>query len=144
MVGDLRVVDEAPAERALAGPGGEERRVGPGDRRDDRGQRRGDVAREVAAVGARVAEELLLLVERLRDVQRLLRREAEEPVGVALQLGEVVEERRREPARLRLDRLDLARVPLRTRSTIASASAPSFGSRRASGVGRSPRNHVPR
>ena len=55
---------------------------------------------------------------------------------MALQLGEVVEERRRDAARLRLDRLDRRRARLRTRSTIASASAPSCGRRRASGVGR--------
>ena len=40
-----------------------------------------------------------------------LRAQAEEPVGVPLQLGEVVEQRRREPPRLGLDRLDRAPRP---------------------------------
>ena len=49
---------------------------------------------EVAAGGARVGDELSLLVERLGGPQRALGREAEAGVGVALELGQVVEERR--------------------------------------------------
>ena len=52
------------------------------------------VLREVAAGGARVGDELSLLVERLGGAQRALRGETVAGVGVALQLGQVVEERR--------------------------------------------------
>ena len=69
-------------------------------------QRRGDVLREVAAIGARIAEQLVAFVERLRRVQRLLRAEAVEAVGVALQLGEIVERRRGHALRLRFDGFD--------------------------------------
>src|SRR6478752_7153621 len=61
----------------------------------------------MAAVRARVADELLLLIEDLRQPQRLLGAEAVETVGVALQLREVVEERRRHALGLGADRLDL-------------------------------------
>ena len=71
-----------------------------------RGRVRGDVLRQVAAVGARIADELVVLVEGLGGVEGLLRAEAVEPVGVALQLGEVVERRRRHALRLGFDRLD--------------------------------------
>jgi hypothetical protein len=47
------------------------------------------------AVGPRIREQLVPLVERLRGVERGFRGRAEEPVRVALQLGQVVEERRR-------------------------------------------------
>ena len=60
----------------------------------------------MAAVGARIADELVALVERLGHVERLLRAETEEAVGVALQFGEVVERRRRHALRLGFDRLD--------------------------------------
>ncbi len=59
------------------------------------------------------------LVEPLRDRQGALRGEAEEAIGVALQLGEVVEERRRQAADLFLDREHLgpaAAHPLGDRS----------------------------
>ncbi len=107
VVGHLGVVHEATAERALAGPRGEERRVGPGDRRHHRRQGGGHVAGQVPAVGPRVGEELPGLVERLRGGQRRLRRESTNAVRVPLQLGEVVEKRRGDPARLLLDRLHL-------------------------------------
>ena len=47
-----------------------------------------------ARVGPRVGEHLVLLVQRLRDRQRGLGREAEAAVGLALQAGEVEQRRR--------------------------------------------------
>jgi len=46
------------------------------------------------------------LVEPLGEFEGSLCRESEQPVGVALQLGEVVEPRRWQPSRLRAPRLD--------------------------------------
>ena len=106
VVGDLGIVDEAAAERALAGAGREVFAVRLGDGRDDAREGAGHVLREVAAIGARIADELVALVERLRGIERLLRAEAEEAVGVALQLGEIVERRRRHALRLRVDGFD--------------------------------------
>ena len=77
-----------------------------GDRIHDFRQRVGDVLRQVAAVGARIADQLVAFVERLRQVERVLRAEAEEAIGVALQFGQVVERRRRHALGLRLDLLD--------------------------------------
>ena len=89
------VVDEARAERALARAsrqllGG----VATADRAHDAGQLLFDVAREVAAVGTGIADQLLPLVEALRELERRRGGEAVEPVRVALQLGQVVEEGR--------------------------------------------------
>ena len=93
VIRDCGVVDEARAKRALEGARGDHRAVRFGNRTDDRGERLGDRARELAAVGARIAEELAPLVKRLRDVERPLRAHAEEAVGMALKLGEIVEQR---------------------------------------------------
>ncbi len=107
VIGDGVVVDEPrKAEGCCRRGRGELGAVRRFDRPDDRGQRRRDAAREVSAVGARVAEELLLLVEGLGDVERALRAHAVEAVGVALELGEVVEPRRWQALGLALHRLD--------------------------------------
>src|SRR5205823_3180108 len=108
---DARVVDDA-AERQLL----EAEHVACGGRIvRDREQRLGgrlqlrdEVAGEEARRGARVRDRLLALVERLRGLERAARREAEASVRVALERGEVVEERRALGLLLALDRLDLA------------------------------------
>lgn len=50
-----------------------------------------DVLGEIAGIGARVGEQLVLFVETLHDLQRLLGAEAIARIGVALQGGEVIE-----------------------------------------------------
>ena len=59
------------------------------------------------AVGARVGDRLVLLVERLRKRQRALCAESVEPVGMPLELGQVVEQRRRLAAAALLHGLDI-------------------------------------
>src|SRR5205085_10621788 len=66
--------------------------------------------REVARGGARVREELLL-VERLRQLQSLRRREGVANVRRALQRSQVVQKRRLLARGLLRDRLDRARLP---------------------------------
>ena len=83
----------------------------------------------MAAVGARIADQLVPLVERLRGVERLLRAEAEQPVGVALQLGQIVEQRRRHALRLALRWTRWPPVRCAPAPRSASASSPSAGSR---------------
>ena len=56
MIGDLGVVDETRPQRPRSGAGREQIAVGRGDRVDDLAQPRRHVAREVAAVGARVGD----------------------------------------------------------------------------------------
>jgi hypothetical protein len=46
-----------------------------------------------ARIGSRIGEHLVMLVEPLRDLQRALGRKAEPSVGLALQGGQVVEQR---------------------------------------------------
>ena len=75
VIADLRVVDEAAAERALPRSGRQQLAVRPLDVFDDARERCGDVLGEVAAVGARVADQLVPLVQRLREIQRPLRAE---------------------------------------------------------------------
>src|ERR1044072_1037812 len=94
MVGNLRVVDVPFAERAFARSGGELLAIRRLDGLGDAPQRAGHILREVAAVRARVADQLVALVEGLCGVKRLLRAEAEEAIGVALELREVVRQRR--------------------------------------------------
>src|SRR5207245_2913033 len=53
-----------------------------------------EVGREVLGAGTRVGDRLLVLVELLRGAERAARAEAVERVRVALQRGEVVEQRR--------------------------------------------------
>ncbi len=113
VVGDLRVVHKAPAQRPLAGAGREQLAVGLRDGLDHPRQRLRHILREMAAVRARIADELVPLVQRLRQVERLLRAEAVEPVGVALQLCEIVERRRRHALGFRLDLLDGGRAGAR-------------------------------
>ena len=68
------------------------------------------VAGQEARVRARVGERLVLLVEPLGGGERAAGGEAEARVGVALQRGQVVEERRALGLLLALDRLDLERA----------------------------------
>ena len=84
MVCDFRVVDEAASERPLASAGRERFAVGRFDGFYDARQRGDDVFGEMAAVGSRIADQLMPFVKRLCQIQRLLRAEAEKPVGVAL------------------------------------------------------------
>ncbi len=51
------------------------------------------IFRQMAAVGPRVGQRLVLFIQRLGDAQRVLGREAKATVGFALQRGEVVEHR---------------------------------------------------
>ncbi len=124
VIGDAGVVDEAPAEGLDAAPRRDKARVAAGDGLDHGAERGGGVLREVAAVGARVAEELVPLVEGLRDIERLLRAHPEEAVGVALELGQIVEERRRS-LRVSASTERIAALPERALATIAAASSPS-------------------
>ena len=77
VIGDLRVVDEARPSGRSPVPGASESRVRPSIASNDLRQRPRDVLRQVPAVRARIADQLVLLVQRLRDVQRPLRAEAE-------------------------------------------------------------------
>ena len=78
----------------------------PGDGLD----RADHVAREVARVRARIGERRVLFVEALGRRQRTASREAIPGIGVALERGEVIEDRRALPALRLLDLGDLARL----------------------------------
>ena len=79
------------------------------------------ILRQVAGVGSRIGEHLVLLVKRLRDLQRHPRGEAEALVGFALERGQIVKQRRRLGGRLLL-LLDGAGLPSHF-ALIASAFA---------------------
>ena len=115
MVLDLGVVDDAP-EREPVEPHHELRALRVLADRLQRGgdglQLRDEVAGEVAGARARIRDRLLALVERLRGLQRAARGEAEAAVGVALERGQVVEERRALVLLLPLDRGDGAVLAL--------------------------------
>ena len=68
------------------------------------------VGRQITAVGARVGDELVALVEALADVEHPLGIHAEPLGGIDLQAGEVVGQRRRLLAGLLLHRFDLCRL----------------------------------
>ena len=109
VVVDLRVVDHS-AERKLLEAEDEAGRAGVLLDRLEGGrgrlELRHEVAGEPARARARVRDRLLALVERLRGLERPPRREPEAAVRVALERGEVVEERRTLGLLLALDRLD--------------------------------------
>ena len=97
VVGDLVVVDDVfGLQRAVAHDALGQLFVGRHHNRADAVGESGDhVVRDVAAVGAGVGEGLVVLVERLHQVQGLLGAVGELLVGVALELGEVVSRRGR-------------------------------------------------
>ena len=68
VIADFGVVDEAAAEWALAGAGREQLAVRRCDVINDARQRGGDILGEVAAVGARITDQLVPLVQRLREI----------------------------------------------------------------------------
>ena len=111
VVGDLGVVDDA-AERQHVEPGhvGGRLRVllVAAHARGGRLDLADHVGGEEARVGARVGQRLVLLVEALRGGERAAGREAVAVVGLALERGEVVEERRALLLRRRLELGDLA------------------------------------
>ncbi len=134
----LRRLDVALLQRRLGMDGERAQRPGQGllgDHLDRLARDRDVVLGQGAAVGARIGEHLVLLVERLRDRERRPRREAEARVGLALQAGQVVEQRRGLRARLGLfrharrlalhrlgdsERVGLVPEPVRARSSASS------------------------
>src|SRR5215207_2359724 len=106
MVGNLGVVHDALAYRELLSSEEllrERRQVGERPRGlDPLLEAAHHVPGEVAAGGARVGDQLSLLVERLGGTQGTFGRETVAGVGVALELGQIVEERRLLSCRLLL------------------------------------------
>ena len=115
VVGDLGVVDHA-AERQHVEPGHVGGGLGVLAVRADAPGGRLDLADHVggeeARVRARVGQRLVLLVEPLGGGERAAGREAVAVVGLALERGQVVEERRALLLRRRLELRDLAGLAL--------------------------------
>src|SRR3954447_4983140 len=63
----------------------------------------------MAAVGPWIADEFVLFIERLCDVERLLGTVAEQPVGMPLQFRQIVERWRSGALRRGFERLDRSR-----------------------------------
>ncbi len=112
VIADPAIVEDAGESQALRGARrgvageGRERGEAVGEGGEDGGDLAAHVGGEMARIGAGIAEELVLLVERLRDVQGALRREAKAAVGGALERREIEEERRRLALGDALDALD--------------------------------------
>ena len=107
VIRNLCVVNEARTQRPFPRAGGDELRILRADVANDGRQRFRHGPREVAAVGPRITQQLVFFVERLRDLQRLLRAESVEAVGVALQFRKVIQRGRPHALRLRLQRCNL-------------------------------------
>ena len=80
-----------------------------------RGSVRATSSREVPAVGARIADQLVALVKSLREFQCPLRAKAVQAVGVPLQFRQIIQQRRRHALGLRLDAIRCARRPCAAR-----------------------------
>src|SRR5688572_18482116 len=106
MIRHARVVDETRPERPLARSFREKRLIGASNRAHDLRQGLRDGLGYIPAVGTRIAEELPLLVEALREREGPLGREAVEPIRMALELRQIVELGRRDLPDLPLDRRD--------------------------------------
>ena len=115
VIADLGVVDEAARERALPRARRDVRLVRRADGAGDGTQRARHLGGEVPAVGARIADELVLLVQRLGQLEAARGGEAVEPVQVPLQLRQVVQQRRRHLLRLRRHPGDARLARLRPR-----------------------------
>ena len=94
MIADLAIIDKARAQWPLPAARCQPGAIGFFNRCDHGRQRTGDCHGQVAAIGARITDQLVLLIKRLGDIQRGLRAEAIQAVGVALQFGEVIQQRR--------------------------------------------------
>ena len=88
VIADLFIVDDLLCMDRNSAPEAKRRR----GVHDQAGQARRHVLSKIPAVGAGVGDELFL-VERLGVVEGLLRRKAQQPVGVPLERGQVVEGR---------------------------------------------------
>src|SRR4051812_26587262 len=87
---DFRIIDPARRQSATAVCSHKVAVARPDDVHD-RGQRRRNCARKIAAVGARIAQRLVCFVECLRSVERTLRSQSVESVRVPLELREIIE-----------------------------------------------------
>ena len=66
----------------------------------------------MAAIGARIADQLVQLVQALGDVKRGLGTEAVQPVGMTLQFSEIVKQWRWRSANFGITRFDGGHSPL--------------------------------
>ena len=110
MVADLGIVHEAPSQRPFTSARSQVLAVRFLNRLDDAGQRARHILRQMPAIGARIADQFVAFIQRLRHVQRLLRAEPEKPVGVPLQFRKIVQRRRRHALGLGFDGFD-GRLP---------------------------------
>ena len=85
VVADLAVIHIALAQGTLAGSRSQVLLIAAGNNAYDLGNRRRDIGRKVTAVGPGIADELVLLIERLGHVERFLCAEAVKAVGMPLQ-----------------------------------------------------------
>src|SRR5436309_7590097 len=106
MVGYLRVIHETASQRPFTGARRQVLAVWSLDGLDDARQRAGHILRQMPAIGSRIADEFVSLVERLRGIKSLLCAETEQAVGVPLELRQVVQRWRRHALRLSFDGLD--------------------------------------
>ena len=78
VIADLRIVHEFAAQRFFACARREMFAIRSGDVAHDFRQSRSHILRQMAAVGARIADQFMALIERLRQVQCFLRAESEQ------------------------------------------------------------------
>jgi hypothetical protein len=102
VIGHLRIVDEPPSQRTLTRTSRQQPAKGTLDRFDDLQQSARHILRQMAAVRTRIADQLVTLIQRLRDVQCLLCAEAEQAIAVPLQFRKIVKQRRSHALRLGL------------------------------------------
>jgi hypothetical protein len=115
MIGDFGIVHEAAPQGTLAGARRQQRVVRLFDRAHHRRQGGRHILRKMPAIGARIADQLAALVKRLSGFQSLLCAETIKAVGVPLQFGEIVKQRRRHALRFGLDGCDVRRARARPR-----------------------------
>ena len=85
VIGHLGVVDEPSSQDALARAGRQMLPIRSFDALDGLRQCQRHILQEVSAVRARIADELVSFIQRLCDIQRFLRAEAVQAVGVPLE-----------------------------------------------------------
>ena len=92
MVGDVSIVYEPAAEWFTAGALSQHVLVGRSDALNDSFEISGHILREMSAVCSRITDELVLFIETLRQTKGVFCADTVESVGMALQLGQIIEQ----------------------------------------------------
>jgi hypothetical protein len=95
VIGDIGIVHKPPTQRTYACPRCKLRLIGTSNRLHHLRQRCGHIRRQMSAIRAGITEQFFGLVQPLGEFERSFGTESPEAIGVSLQFGKIVKQRRR-------------------------------------------------